>query len=139
MLLNATTMTMKDLLQRPPPRHLRSRGEEGFRTPTFEDAEHDLSTGSNGNLLSPPTAQALRDAHTSALESLQGSTPRVINGTVARKDSKINDTESTDHAETDSSSIVNLSWRERIRHFTWAYFTLTMATGGIANALYAGQ
>lgn len=128
---------MKDLLQRPPPRHLRSRGEEGFRTPTFEDAEHDLSTGSNGNLLSPPTAQALRDAHTSALESLQGSTPRVINGTVARKDGKINDTESTDHAETDSSSIVNLSWRERIRHFTWAYFTLTMATGGIANALYA--
>lgn len=118
---------------------MRSRGDEGFRTPTLEDAEHDLSTGSNGNLLSLPTAQELRDAHTSALESLQGSTPRVTNGTVARKDSKINDTESTDHAETDSSSIVNLSWRERIRHFTWAYFTLTMATGGIANALYAGQ
>lgn len=132
-------MTIKGLLQRPPPRHMRSRGDEGFRTPTLEDAEHDLSTGSNGNLLSLPTAQELRDAHTSALESLQGSTPRVTNGTVARKDSKINDTESTDHAETDSSSIVNLSWRERIRHFTWAYFTLTMATGGIANALYAGQ
>lgn len=131
-------MTIKGLLQRPPPRHMRSRGDEGFRTPTFEDAEHDLSTDSNGNLLSPPTAQALRDAHTSALESLQGSTPRVINGTVVGKHSEINDTESTDHAKADSS-IVNLSWRERIRHFTWAYFTLTMATGGIANALYAGQ
>lgn len=130
---------MKDVLQHPPPRHLRSRGEEGFRTPTLEDAEHDLSTGGSGNLLSAPTAQALRDAHTSALESLQGSTPRVINGTVVKKDSNINDTESTDHAKTDSSSIVDLSWRERIRHFTWAYFTLTMATGGIANVLYAGQ
>jgi hypothetical protein len=26
--------------------------------------------------------------------------------------------------------------RERIRHFTWTWFTMTMATGGIANVLY---
>ncbi|KAF2712676.1 hypothetical protein K504DRAFT_372809 [Pleomassaria siparia CBS 279.74] len=30
----------------------------------------------------------------------------------------------------------NLSFRERIRHFTWTWFTMTMATGGIANVLY---
>lgn len=30
-----------------------------------------------------------------------------------------------------------LPWRERIRHFTWTWFCLTMATGGIANVLYA--
>lgn len=30
----------------------------------------------------------------------------------------------------------SLSWRQRIRHFTWTWFTLTMATGGIANVLY---
>ncbi|ORY17762.1 voltage-dependent anion channel-domain-containing protein [Clohesyomyces aquaticus] len=29
-----------------------------------------------------------------------------------------------------------LSWRERIRHFTWTWFTMTMATGGVANVLY---
>ncbi|KAF1830700.1 hypothetical protein BDW02DRAFT_572764 [Decorospora gaudefroyi] len=29
-----------------------------------------------------------------------------------------------------------LSFRERIRHFTWTWFCLTMATGGIANVLY---
>jgi C4-dicarboxylate transporter/malic acid transport protein len=30
----------------------------------------------------------------------------------------------------------NLSFKERIRHFTWTWFCLTMATGGIANVLY---
>lgn len=33
----------------------------------------------------------------------------------------------------------HLSWRERIRHFTWTWFTMTMATGGIANVLYTGM
>ena len=32
-----------------------------------------------------------------------------------------------------------LRWRERIRHFTWTWFTMTMATGGIANVLYTGM
>jgi len=31
-----------------------------------------------------------------------------------------------------------LEWRERLRHFTWTFFTMTMATGGIANRLYEG-
>ena len=31
-----------------------------------------------------------------------------------------------------------LQWRERIRHYTWTFFTMTMATGGIANVIYAG-
>lgn len=31
-----------------------------------------------------------------------------------------------------------LHWRERIRHYTWTFFTMTMATGGIANVLYEG-
>lgn len=29
-----------------------------------------------------------------------------------------------------------LAIKERIRHFTWTWFTMTMATGGIANVLY---
>lgn len=32
-----------------------------------------------------------------------------------------------------------LAWKERIRHYTWTFFTMTMATGGIANVLYAGK
>lgn len=32
--------------------------------------------------------------------------------------------------------IHRLAIRERVRHFTWTWFTMTMATGGIANVLY---
>lgn len=32
-----------------------------------------------------------------------------------------------------------LTWKQRIRHFTWTWFTMTMATGGIANVLYTGN
>ncbi|KAF2457916.1 voltage-dependent anion channel-domain-containing protein [Lineolata rhizophorae] len=30
-----------------------------------------------------------------------------------------------------------LGFKERIRHFTWTWFTMSMATGGIANVLYS--
>ncbi|KAF2444739.1 hypothetical protein P171DRAFT_360266 [Karstenula rhodostoma CBS 690.94] len=39
-------------------------------------------------------------------------------------------------AEKESDGGQRLSWRERIRHFTWTWFCMTMATGGIANVLY---
>lgn len=32
----------------------------------------------------------------------------------------------------------HLPWKERVKHTTWAYFTMCMATGGLANVLHAG-
>lgn len=39
--------------------------------------------------------------------------------------------------ETDTSALKR--FRKRVRHFTWAWFTMVMATGGIANVLFHGR
>ena len=42
-------------------------------------------------------------------------------------------------SSTEDSSPERLHWRERIRHYTWTFFTVTMATGGVANVLFTGE
>ncbi|KAJ4354932.1 hypothetical protein N0V95_003398 [Ascochyta clinopodiicola] len=64
------------------------------------------------------------------------------NGVEAREDDEGNAEKKTDFNDDayDTASQrrhAKLPWRERIRHFTWTWFCLTMATGGIANVLYA--
>jgi hypothetical protein len=113
----------------PPPRHLRSPGAEGYRTPTIEDTEKDLSrTLSENNAVLQPTGSLVREAHSSALESTHGS----FRNRYSEVDMSLNRTMT-------ESSAGKLSWKKRIRHFTWAFFTLTMATGGIANVIYSSK
>lgn len=123
----------------PIPRHLRSPGDEGYRTPTIEDAERTLEI--LGVTDSPSGAS---EAHTSALEAaLQRASSRATNNTAkisTRKEYK-HCTESGNRLDRTltESTVSALSWKKRIRHVTWAYFTLTMATGGLANVLYEGM
>ena len=122
------------------PRHLRNPGEDGYRTPTIEDAERALSDrpvsvyeGRNLDLY-PSTSARIRQVHTSALESLRDANLRTAQGDEKDQlDGPCQDARSSLH------SVPILSWKQRIRHITWAFFTLTMATGGIANVLYDGK
>lgn len=119
------------------PRHMRSPGDDGYRTPTIEDAERTLSLlgvrDSPGN--------NAREVHTSALEAaLQRVSSRATETTANNHlhHCKERDGLSLTQRVTTSSTSA-LSWKKRIRHITWAYFTLTMATGGLANVLYEGK
>lgn len=122
-------------------RHLRNPGDEGYRTPTIEDAERELSIHScdaTANALFKPPSRKARDVHTSALEALHDPAYR------GSRNAAVNDSDVTadpgpagSQRRGSDSTAVDLSWKKRLRHFTWAYFTLTMATGGVANVLYS--
>lgn len=112
------------------PRHLRYPGEEGYRTPTTGDSREHLTDTSNDNSLHLSTSARGRVAHSSALQALRHSPCR---SGCSDLDGKIQSPSPSDWVDD------HLSWKKRIRHFTWAYFTLTMATGGIANVIYNGN
>ncbi|KAF5862794.1 hypothetical protein ETB97_011142 [Aspergillus alliaceus] len=109
---------------------MRKPGDDGYRTPTIEDAEDYVSAQRDENSLYPSGIWEPQ-AHSSALESPHSSSYHKAEG------DGITDVGRVLHRQNgpDNSTVV-LSWKQRIRHFTWAYFTLTMATGGIANVLY---
>lgn len=113
-----------------PPRHLRHPVADGYRTPTVEDTEKilskTLSVNDREGVSLQPTGSRVREAHSSALESTHPPVCRTYN----------------EAGKTPSGYIPEptggkLDWKRRIRHFTWAFFTLTMATGGIANVIYS--
>ncbi|PGH13716.1 hypothetical protein AJ80_06221 [Polytolypa hystricis UAMH7299] len=113
------------------PRYLRSPGDEGYRTPTIEDVEGN----STGSFPFPPATTTLPVMVARSRLSIVQS-----NGTQSTKDVDFesNGTRSypLSRCRRSESWPLKLPWRERIRHFTWAFFTLTMATGGLANVLY---
>ena len=101
------------------PKHLLKPGEDGYRTPTIEDYELQngtLHNGQSGGALSNNSSH-LRLPHT----------PPSYLGRHNPSSSSLA-----------HSFLDHLQWRERIRHFTWTFFAMTMATGGIANVLYTG-
>ncbi|KAJ5480947.1 hypothetical protein N7539_006841 [Penicillium diatomitis] len=131
------------------PRHLRSPGEDGYLTPTIEDAlRAQQDARLNG---ASQESRGVARMHSSALdEALQKVTSRGTDQTHKFDEYKrgSGDTDGSgglfDPGEQDGrglsrrttdASAKKLSWKKRIRHITWAYFTLTMATGGLANVL----
>ncbi|KAL9625697.1 MAG: hypothetical protein Q9160_000015 [Pyrenula sp. 1 TL-2023] len=103
------------------PRHLLPPGEDGYRTPTIEDFEH-------GN-----------DNQTQAFPPLPDgpSLPTDIHEELYRISSSRQEPTSLEKRMQSLEKANQLGWRYRVKHFTWAYFTLSMATGGICNVLWS--
>lgn len=102
--------------------------DERLRTPVIEDGHHPLNLWDSNNRKGKSIDHGdtglhdhldqhytrLRERHNRRIENVAGS-------------------------QIPLSERGDLPWRERVKHTTWAYFTMTMATGGLANVLHTGS
>lgn len=101
----------------------RSSQPDGWRTPTIEDPDHPVNRPKifGDTLLSRSSSTGRRkDTELEAAAQSNMIQPMPVPPLV--EDEKPD----------------NLPWKKRLKHVTWAWFTLTMATGGISNTLYSG-
>ena len=106
------------------PRHLRQPGEEGYRTPVVEDAEHPAQQRQRN-------VQAARSAPGRAFNRLAlGALQTSYHSSRPEWGAHGEKTRGSDRCYLPEGFPERLNWRQRIKHVTWAYFTLTMATGG---------
>jgi hypothetical protein len=116
----------------PIPRHLRQPGEDGYRTPIIEDPEHPAHHRQRNVQSVNLALNQLSDGHD------QGDSPGLCSdpeNTSRREWRHLYHHHHHHHHHHDRCHLPegfpkNLNWKQRIKHVTWAYFTLTMATGG---------
>ena len=107
------------------PKHMLSPGEDGYRTPAIEDYAVQTAGPTTPNGARTPSGVATPNGH---------STPNGVHHRLPHIRHHVN----LSNSSLAHSIFDKLHWRERIRHYTWTFFTMTMATGGIANVLYTG-
>lgn len=80
----------------------------------------------------------------SAIRHVQFRRPTVDHGRKGKKPSRPErndeeldgvDEKSEVSLEENVDALKKVGWKQRIKHFTWTWFTMTMATGGIANVM----
>ena len=105
---------------------------DGYRTPTIEDPEHPAH----------PSQRRKRSLSTASqfFHGLQNGSSVSRPSTPVKEKAKqrVLDHQSDDLGYDLDQKPMVLSWRKRMKYVTWAYFTITMATGGIANVLSRG-
>ena len=109
------------------PLHLRKPGEDEYRTPTIEDPEHPAYHGVDTSAFTSTGCDGSNDARHFGS---QVQCPYHHFGHNAHYCQRRHHSEGLPF-----ESPTKLSWKQRIKHVTWAYFTVTMATGGIANVI----
>ncbi|KAK7887697.1 hypothetical protein LTR67_009600 [Exophiala xenobiotica] len=95
-----------------------SHSQEGWRTPTMEDPEQPVKLSRSLERIFQPEYATQRS-----------------NGSQRHSDDRRHD-EYSNEDEDEAEKPKHLSWKQRMQHVTWAWFTLTMATGGIANVVH---
>lgn len=98
-------------------------GDEGWLTPTIEDAHHPANLGRETNIYEARFRTDLDSVHCRH---------RVANHLHDAQEDMENDQDS-------SAQPKQLSWKQRVKHVTWAWFTMSMATGGIASVISQGR
>ena len=100
----------------PLPSHMVPPGQDGYRTPTVEDYQRHVRESQL-----PPRGPGLSNRSSRLRVPTAGMFSNLSGVSLSQ------------------NILERLEWRERIRHYTWTFFTMTMATGGIANVLYSGD
>lgn len=98
------------------PRYLLQPGQDGYLTPTIEDFEKTGQPSSHQEHIEVVPPSPFSHLPPSSLGASASTGP-----------------------SHDVEKVEKLEWKRRIKHFTWTFFSMTMATGGIANILYAGM
>lgn len=124
------------------PEHMAEPGEDGYRTPTGEDIEQsrrlnplDKVVRQRGSKLGIARELAVDDGNVEATppsSSSPGTSTRSKDES-SKKDRALDQMRNTAHKFEER---LVLNWRQRLEHFTWTFFAITMATGGLASVLY---
>lgn len=108
----------------PFPNHMVLPEQDGYRTPTIEDYEQHNSSSTRA-----------RHRHAGSSTDNHFHLPITLPPSAMFTKRNI----SLSNLNPAPRILEKLEWRERIRHFTWTFFTMTMATGGIANVIHSGE
>ena len=110
------------------PPHMASPMQDGYRTPTGEDFEHHFQNRQdqlNGSGLGISTPER-------RISWLNGERkPPSRPGSAGRSHLSL--------SAVSEKLDFKIHWKQRLRHFTWNFFSMTMATGGIANVIRTGE
>ncbi|KAL9614892.1 MAG: hypothetical protein Q9167_000634 [Letrouitia subvulpina] len=107
----------------PIPNDMPLPGQDGYRTPNIQDYERHVAA-------THPTLHRHSQEPSGSKSNTPLRTPPISSAILNKQSPNLNNL---------NLALEALHWRERIRHFTWTFFTMTMATGGIANVLYTEQ